>query len=179
MMSFGSQLLELSIKTQPKQKGTCPSELRVTSGCLGSRETSSLPPPHPQHVLWNPQPEPVSGEARAVGDISRTVRLSSEVRFSAGWGCACISPSLWEVVSVSQEPFGVLSIQLSAGLGDHDTQSHPPCQQLRQAQTVLMFTACHPVHRLREHTKGPRGWLSQWSACCAIIRAAIQSPAPT
>lgn len=131
MMSFGSQRLELGIKTQPKQKRICPSKLGVALGFLVNG-TNQMPrrltlracPPKPTAQLG-----PFSGEASVVGGGYPCSKAQFTFCVSAGWGCASIS-----IQPVGGDQFkptafcitqqdSVLNIQLPEGLSSHTAQN--------------------------------------------------------
>lgn len=131
MMSFGSQCLELGIKTQPKQKGICHSKLgvalgfsvngmnqmprRLTLGACSLKPTAQL--------------GPFSGEASVVGRGHPCSKAQFTFCVSAGWVCASISiqavgggqfkPTAF---CITQQD-GVFCIQLPEGLSSHNAQS--------------------------------------------------------
>lgn len=131
MMSFGSQRLELGIKTQPKQKGICPSKLGVASGFLvnGTNQMPRRLTLRACPLKPTAQPGPFSGEASVVGGGHPCGKAQFTFCVSAGWGCASISiqpvgggqfkPTAF---CITQQD-GVLNIQLPEGQSSHTAQS--------------------------------------------------------
>lgn len=130
-MSFGSQCLELGIKTQPKQKGICPSKLGVASGFsvnginqMPRRLTLGACSLKPTAQLG-----PFSGEASVVGGGHPCSKAQFTFCVSAGWVCASVSiqavgggqfkPTAF---CITQQD-GVFCIQLPEGLSSHTAQS--------------------------------------------------------